>query len=75
MLLIKTHNGDTVVVDVCLFVKLLLDLGVLTLGPERLVSIRVTQEQAIGKLQSRSNLLDTTRVEGSLVDAVGNHFE
>jgi len=33
-----THNGDTVVVNVCLLVELLLDLGVLTLGSEHLVS-------------------------------------
>lgn len=44
-----THNGDTVVVNVCLLVELLLDLGVLTLGSEHLVSRVVVEEQAIGK--------------------------
>ena len=45
----KTHNGDTVVVNVCLLVELLLDLGVLTLGSEHLVSRVMVEEQAIGK--------------------------
>ena len=72
---VDTHNGDTVVVDVCSLVKLLLNLGVLTLGSGELVSFLLVQERAIGKLPSSSNLLNTTRVEGGLVDAVGNHFQ
>lgn len=60
----------------CLLVELLLDLGVLTLGPEDTVSLAlILEEQANGKLESTGYILDTTRVEGSLVDAVGNHFE
>lgn len=57
--------------------ELLLDLGVLTLGPEYIVSLAlVMEEQANVKLNSTTRyLLDTTGVEGGLVDAVGNHFE
>lgn len=73
---VVTHDSNTVVVDVCLLVELLLDLGVLTLRPEDIVSLALTmKEQANGKLESTGYILDTTRVEGSLVDAVGNHFE
>ena len=76
LLLDVTDDSDTVVVNVCLLVKLLLDLGVLTLGPGHIVSLAlVMKEQDNVKLDSTEHILDTSRVKGSLVDAVGNHFE
>lgn len=66
-----SYNGDTVIVNVCLVVKLLLELGVLLLrpGPPSVSTI------VVGACfrQRHQYLLDTTRVQRRLIHAVGNH--
>ena len=70
------YNGYSIIVNVCLFVELFLDLGVLSRRPAR----DVGQQNVVRKRQSwpgkaGKHLLDTTGVQGSLVDAVGHHVE
>jgi hypothetical protein len=53
---------------VCLVVELGLDLSVLDLGPG---DVLLVTARWLGKI--RKNILDTLRVQGGLVDALGNH--
>ena len=39
----RTYDSHTVVVDVCLLVKLLLNLGVLGLGPKEMSSVLLSR--------------------------------
>jgi hypothetical protein len=61
-----THNSYTIIIDVCLFVKLILELSVLDNGPGMSVSSRHSPLPA-------ADLLDTTRVQRSLVDSGRDH--
>lgn len=49
---LKSYNGDAVVVDVCLGVKLLLDLGVLGLGPGRVMLVVEQHSTKCGRTYS-----------------------
>lgn len=60
------YDGNTIVVDVCSLVEFFLELSVLLLWPRQGVSIVQTTTRP-------ANLLDTTGVQGGLVNAVGNH--
>lgn len=68
----EAYNGDAVVVNVCLVVQLLLNLGVLLGRPGREVSALVIASAGLA-----GYVLETGGVEGRLVDGlrVGNHFE
>ncbi len=61
-----TYNSYTIIIDMCLFVKLILQLGVLDDGP----GISISPHRSLGR---RQDLLDTTRVQGSLVNSCGDH--
>ena len=62
-----TYNSYTIIIDVCLFVKLILELSVLDNGPGMSVSSRHSP------LPAAADLLDTTRVQRSLVDSCRDH--
>jgi hypothetical protein len=63
-----SYNGDAVIINVCLVVELGLNLGVLGLGPGRVV---LAMEWKLDNMLE--NILDTLGVKGGLVDALGNH--
>ena len=62
-------NGNTVVVNVCLLVKLLLDLGVGLLMGTVLLDELKTKEKLVDRIEK--NLRNTGRVEVGLVDGSG----
>jgi hypothetical protein len=61
-----THNSYTIIIDVCLFVKLILELSVFDNRPG--ISISSCQSP-----RPATDLLDTTWVQGSLVDSGRDH--
>ena len=67
-----TYNSNTVVVNVGDFVKFFLEFGMFSTRPmAQSMSIEVPHQTAHGL----NHLLDTTRVQGRLVDRIGDHFQ
>jgi hypothetical protein len=67
----STYNGYAVVVNVCGLVKLLLELGVLPVRPDVMLESMACVLR--GRSGGKGNSLDTTGMQRSFVDTVGNH--
>lgn len=74
-----TYNGDTIIVNVCQFVELFLDLGVFPLwsGARRSAQVSVNKVTSIAWLFETTGLendiLDATRMKAGPVDTAWKH--
>jgi hypothetical protein len=69
-----TYNSNSVIVDVCLFVQFLLELCVFLDGSVGCALASLHFHQSTVTYATRADILDSSRVEGRLVDSIdGDH--